>query len=156
MELLQPKELFLLLRHIINQDNIYLLNPYPLQETGDKDIKLFTSEQGIDYILEMLDYSSRLPDPIIGSIYTFNFDTLYLEENINAVITICDSVDRRERGRYHVFRKWFDAISIEQLEKIDREVECEDLKIPCSLFIHTNNPEKEYILSFFHNMSFNY
>jgi hypothetical protein len=179
VELLLLKELFLLLRHIINQDNISYLNSYPLQETGDKDIKLFTSEQGIDYILEMLDYSSRLPDPITGSIYTFNFDrttpkekgelpderirdtvlyfvSLYLEENINAVITICDSVDRRERGRYHVFRKWFDSISIQQLEKIDREVECEDLKIPCSLFIHTSNPERDYILSFFHNMSFNY
>jgi hypothetical protein len=84
MELLQPKELFLLLRHIINQDNIYLLNPYPLQETGDKDIKLFTSEQGIDYILEMLDYSSRLPDPIIGSIYTLILTELRQKKKENS------------------------------------------------------------------------
>lgn len=152
-------------------------NPYEIVFTGDGYTYLFTTDQGIEYIIQMFDYSYQLPDPISGNLYTFNFfrgtdkeigempdgrvkDTViyflsdFLAKNDNSVVTICETIDKREVGRHKLFHKWFETLEIHHVKKYDREIELDGGLVPTSLFIHDNNPERDYILSFFENMNF--
>jgi hypothetical protein len=154
-----------------------LSNPYQIDTTGDEDTYLFITDQDIEYIIQMFDYSYQLPDPISGKLFTFNFfrktdkekgeepdnrikDTVihflsdFLHKNDNSVVTICETIDKKELARHKLFHKWFEELEIKQVKKIDREIELDEYFIPASLFIHDNNPERDFILSFFENMNF--
>jgi catalase (peroxidase I) len=155
-----------------------LKQPYQILPTEDEDIYFFCTDLGIEYIIQMFDYSWQLPEPISGRLFTFNFyrknekvigekhdprikDTVvkflsdFFLKNDNCVITICETIDKKELARHKLFHKWFEGLEIENVKKFDREIELEDYLIPTSLFIHNKNPEREYILSFFETMSFN-
>ena len=60
---------------------------------------------------------NRIKDTVI------HFLSDFLHKNDNSVVTICETIDKKELARHKLFHKWFEELEIKQVKKIDREIE---------------------------------
>lgn len=141
---------------------------------------IFTTDLGLVYTVEFFDYSMMFPRGFnSGNIFSFNFFCInknnytnlpkderikitilsclatFFENIENVAITICDSLDNKEVGRYKLFNKWFLELKEVMIEKYDCIATTEDIEIYNSLLIHKYNPYKNKIIKLYFDLNEN-
>jgi len=64
------------------------------------------------------------------------------------IMFVCDSADRKEKGRHKLFGTWFEKYG-DGFEKYDNEILTDECNYYCSLIIDTNHPNRSVILKAF-------
>lgn len=153
--------------------------PYKI-DYNDKFNGIFTTDFNIIYAIEFYDYSMMFPKNFKNeNIYTFNFFVLngneyktqpkdervkltifsclidFFQNIENVVITICDSLDKKEFSRHKLFDKWFSEMKNTNIEKYDCISEGDGLRIYNSLLLHKDNSHKKKIIQLYFDLNDN-
>jgi hypothetical protein len=79
-------------------------------------------------------------------------EELFHQDSRNSILFICDSTDRREEFRKHLFDKWFNEYSNERFEKLDFKLVTtgSNFSIPTYISVVTliDNPHMEDLKEF--------
>lgn len=156
-----------------------MLLPYNIDYTDNLN-GIFTTDFGLTYSIEFFDYSMMFPKEFKNrNLFSFNFFCInknqyeslpkdervkltifaclatFFEDLENVAITICESLDNKEVGRYKLFNKWFLELKDTTIEKYDCIATTEDIEIYNSLLIHKDNPYKKEIIKLYFDLNDN-
>ncbi len=144
--------------------------PYSISKSDD-GFYSFTTKHGIIYHAYFVDYSIFHHD--FKNVYTFNIEPedsnshpidvriaitivdilrKFFDNNTNAMIMICDTLDGKEEKRRLLFSRWFDKYNDGRLNKYDASAETEDYSLYVSLYLHKNNPDTNKLVSAFYDL----
>jgi hypothetical protein len=149
-----------------------ILPPYNFTQLGDK--YTFRTDNSIVYSVEFTDgtfyfldlpnhisvfeLSIRVLNPIdsIGQPFDKRVEvtivdilSTFFNNNKNSLIYVCDTIDNRQQGRFRKFDMWFKKNQTASLEKYDVNFTTLDMQILASLIVHSENPDKELLVTLF-------
>jgi hypothetical protein len=128
----------------------------------------FVTSLGIKYLIYFFDYSDIYPS--FKDIFMFNIEPEdstphpidnrisatvihilddFFTKKQYALIIICDNLDGKEVKRNKLFQRWFKKYRRNNILKIDLSSKTEDYDTYASLFILSDNPNKEKIIEDF-------
>ena len=139
----------------------FLQNHYDLHEVeyGYE----FVTEKGVVYSVTFLSYPS-VSDYLLVNTYMFNIERVTMSDeregqndvrvrntvlyvlhrffqlNHDAIITICDMSDGKQKARKRLFDSWFNQFNNGSLVKIDAECEIGEMTTFASLLYSSENP----------------
>ena len=156
--------------------NVQPCKVFPL----DENTSVFVTDSEITYFIEFFSYSYMFPaNAKLGNIYTFNFYpskeqakeriktdsrikatildllTKFFKANNTALVTICDSADKKEMYRHKLFDKWFVELETVFVEKYNCKTVIEDTTLYNSLLIHAKHPNKQKAIDYFYKINDN-
>jgi hypothetical protein len=125
-------------------DQSNLPEPYEILPGDEKVSYTFLTDNGITYVINLLDITSSYPKEQIGDSVIFefqffkvgddkDFDTRIMATILscidkimkdigNVILYICDSTDGKQEFRSKLFGRWFEKYKIDGLHKIDGTV----------------------------------
>ncbi|TAG57133.1 MAG: hypothetical protein EAZ27_03395 [Cytophagales bacterium] len=87
-------------------------------------------------------------DPRIGITVAYILGDFFQNEE-NAIIYVCESLDNRQKARKRKFDEWFNKYKGKKILQINMTAYIEGLEILNSLILHVNNPNfKEIVVAF--------
>ena len=140
-----------------------LLNPFEINEVEKFDYT-FVSRDGINYRVffsPLQDYYPELPNTYSFSIEPEDrtphpFDRRiamtvvailerFFQNDENAMIMICDTLDGKERKRRKLFDRWFKMFNNGRLIKMDAAGSVDQYELFLSIYFTKTNPNKEQL-----------
>lgn len=140
-----------------------LLNPFEINEVEKFDYT-FVSRDGIKYRVffsPLQDYYPELPNTYSFSIEPEDrtphpFDRRiamtvvailerFFQNDENAMIMICDTLDGKERKRRKLFDRWFKMFNNGRLIKMDAAGSVDQYELFLSIYFTKTNPNKEQL-----------
>ena len=88
-------------------------------------------------------YDERTEATIVYILNTF------FEDNKNSLIYVCDNMGNRQQARFRKFHSWFKKNKTDSIEKYDVSFTALEMQILASLIVHTQNPDKDLLVSLF-------
>ena len=88
-------------------------------------------------------YDERIEATIVRILNSF------FENNKNSLIYVCDNLENRQQARFRKFHSWFKKNKSNNLEKYDVVFNALEMQILASLIVHTQNPDKDLLVSLF-------
>ena len=146
------------------------LRPYDSKDEADLTYS-FVTKHGITYHAYFLDCSFY--HPALTDVYTFNIEPeenvphpidrrialtirhilrQFFNNNENAMIMVCDSLDGKELKRARLFSRWFMQYNDGNIQKYDASSATEYYMLYVSLYIHRNNPNIRQIVNAFYEL----
>jgi hypothetical protein len=150
-----------------------LLSPHPYDFVRDEEGRYnFVNKHGVHYRLYFLPLSIIYPEFI--NTYSFTIEAvddtphpmdrriaatvvevlrIFFQDNENAMIMTCDSVDGKQRKRRQLFDRWFDIYNENSiLSRVDVRRGNSDYELLVSLYYKESNPNKEQLLKAFREL----
>lgn len=137
---------------------------YPIHQQ-DESGYMFITDSGVEYTAYFIDISDSFGE---RNVYSFSFEakgksakderirnsiisilSKFFQNELNVMLMVCDSKDRREEARFKLFQRWYTGIPQDEIEKIDIFAKQEDYNICSSLFISRKHPRNEQIKEIF-------
>ena len=139
--------------------------PYNIVQT-DNLTYMFITQSGVVYTAYFIDISHSFGS---DSVYTFSFDAAgktvkddrvrvtilkilndFFQSVRNALLVVCDSSDNREKSRFKLFRKWYEAIIEPEIEKVDVSIDLGGCVIYSSLLLSKRHPQADEMKDLFY------
>jgi Family of unknown function (DUF6169) len=76
---------------------------------------------------------------------------VFLSDNENSVVYVCDNLDEKQAARHRKFDMWFQRHASKDLEKHDTHFIVDTQEIYASLILHILNPFKQELIKVFLN-----
>ncbi|MDE7073671.1 MAG: hypothetical protein K2O69_01240 [Odoribacter sp.] len=126
---------------------------------------MFITQGGVVYTAYFIDISQAFGSDCV---YTFSFDAAgkaakdervritilkilndFFQSARNALLVVCDSCDKREKSRFRLFQKWYEAVVDSEIEKVDVSIDLEECTIYSSLLLSRNHPQADEVKNLF-------
>lgn len=142
------------------------LQQYPISRISEKSYT-FTTSSGCVYHCYFFDFSVPFSDypELAPKVFGFNLELqlkpeglskvpldkriaatvtailkVFLHENENTVVYICDNSDNREKARFHKFTSWFKTYNDGSIVQLKGVIRANNTNILNALLIHKDNP----------------
>lgn len=135
----------------------------------------FTTDIGNVYLVTFVEYP-LISDLVETVLYMLNIDRLnrvpstkadgervrntiliiiykFFEKNTNALVTICESNDERQRVRHRLFSRWFQLFNNGYLQKKDTIFEVDGCEHFASLYYRENTLDKRILIEGFDELA---
>lgn len=119
---------------------------YPIYKNGFEHIEPYIYTLNVVLLTEI---NNKTPlDPRIGITVAYILGDFFQNEE-NAIIYVCESLDNRQKARKRKFDEWFNKYKGKKILQINMTAYIEGLEILNSLILHVNNPNfKEIVVAF--------
>ena len=147
-----------------------LLSPFEINEVEPYDYT-FVSKFGIKYrvffspmeelypqLINTYSFSiereSNSPHPMDARIAVTIVAILrrFFENNENAMIMICDTLDGKEAKRRKLFDRWYKLYNDGTLDKLDASASTADYELFISIYFTRNNPHRKDLIQAFRDL----
>jgi len=106
-----------------------------------------TSESYCVYMFNIEQVKKGMPNKDDKIRQTIEFVlSIFFETNINAIIVVMDTFDRKQEARQRLFKNWYLQRNFVNIEKYEAACQTEDLQLFTMLFVDKSNPFKSNIL----------
>jgi hypothetical protein len=149
-----------------------ILQPYSFTQRGNR--YFFETDNLVAYSLDFTDGTHYFFDlPVHIPVFEFSISILnaadlllnpyderieativhilsaFFEDNKNSLLYVCDNLGNRQQARFRKFHSWFKRNKTDNIEKYDVVFDALEMQILASLMVHTQNPDKELLVSLF-------